>query len=77
MNAWVLAKDLPALAESAHEPEVRAAARVVLDAYLYPVDSQVLSPSGELLDHVCANDHPGVERYQELLDAALPRDGGR
>ena len=39
-------------------------------SYLYPVDAQVFSAQGELLDHVCANDHPDVARYRKLLAAA-------
>ena len=39
-------------------------------SYLYPVDAQVFSAEGELLDHVCANDHPDVGRYRKLLASA-------
>jgi hypothetical protein len=42
----------------------------VAEAYLYPVDSLVLSSAGELLDHACANDDLGETRYVELLDKA-------
>jgi hypothetical protein len=76
VNAWVLAKHLPAIAKQAQDPRVRAVAARAHGNYLYPVDSQVFSPDGELLDHVCANDLHGpdfqgdeVLRYLELLDA--------
>jgi hypothetical protein len=76
VNAWVLAKHLPALAKEAQDPRVRAVAARAHANYLYPVDSQIFSPDGELLDHVCANDlhgpdHQGDEvlRYFELLEA--------
>lgn len=49
----------------------RAVAKRVAEAYLYPVDSLVLSAKGELLDHVGANEGGFDERrYVELLDAA-------
>lgn len=76
VNAWVLAKHLPALAQEAQDPRVRAVAARAHASYLYPVDSQIFSPDGELLDHVCANDLHGpdyqgdeVLRYFELLEA--------
>ncbi len=69
---WVLAKQLPAIAERANDPFVRRVAKTSHENYLYPVDSQVLSPEGELLDHICANDHErgSAEHYLVLLDAA-------
>ena len=71
MNAWVLAVHLPDIAESADDPFVRELAKRSHENYLYPVDAQVFSPEGELLDHVCANDHPNVDRYMDLLLSAL------
>ncbi len=73
MNAWVLATDLEAIAAETSSAAVRAAAELVRRSYLYPVDSQVLSSEGELLDHVCANDLNGADnsqRYLALLDSA-------
>ncbi len=69
---WVLAKHLPTIAEGAEDPFVRRVAKTSHENYLYPVDSQVLSPEGELLDHVCANDkeRASAEQYLVLLDAA-------
>jgi hypothetical protein len=81
VNSWVLARDLPALAAGASDPEVRATIQLIEKSYLYPVDSQILAPWGELLDHVCANDlHGDAERrYLELLDSAFapPEQSGR
>jgi len=74
VSAWVLARDLPAIAQGAADPLARAGAELVAEAYLYPVDSLVLSPAGELLDHMCANDlmdGNGTRRYRELLESAL------
>ncbi len=70
----MLAKDLPQIAEAGFEPEVRAVARTVHENYIYPVDSQVLSTSGELIDQVGANSGPGVAGYRKLLDAAAPAE---
>jgi len=72
VNAWVLAKHLPRIAKEAADPAVRALAARAHAQYLYPLDSQVYSFAGELLDHVCANDlHGDVERYLELLESPL------
>lgn len=77
ITSWVLAKHLPRIAEEAQDPFVRAMAARAHENYLYPVDSQVYSAEGELLDHVCANDlhghhgHGEGSRYAKLLDAAL------
>jgi hypothetical protein len=72
VTSWVLAKHLPRLAGEAQDPRVRELAARAHENYLYPVDSQVYSSTGELLDHVCANDlmHDPLGRYHELLDAA-------
>jgi hypothetical protein len=72
VTSWVLAKDLPRIAAEAADPHVRALAARAHEKYLYPVDSQVYSPEGELLDHVCANDlfEDALARYHALLDAA-------
>jgi hypothetical protein len=71
VNAWVIAKHLPRIAKEAADPRVRALAARAHGSYLYPVDSQVYSAAGELVDHVCANDLKGdaLGRYIELLDA--------
>jgi hypothetical protein len=68
----VLAKHLPRLAREAVDPFARQLAARAHEQYLYPVDSQVYSSTGELLDHACANDLFGDAnaRYHELLDAA-------
>ena len=70
MNTWVLAKDLKGIRERTGEPAVREVAGVAEQNYLYPVDSQVISPQGELLGHVCANDlgADAVGQYLELLE---------
>jgi hypothetical protein len=77
VNAWVVAKHLPRMAEEAADPAVRTLARRAHESYLYPVDSQVFSSAGELLDHVSANDlfaeEFPLDRYFELLEA--PRRG--
>jgi hypothetical protein len=51
---------------------VAAWARVAESNYQYPVDSQVLSSDGRLLDHRAANAilEDSVPQYRALLDAA-------
>src|SRR5262245_14394845 len=72
VTSWILAKHLPRLAREASDPFVRSLAARAQESYAYPVDSQVYSPEGEMLDHVGANElSPDASaRYHELLDAA-------
>lgn len=71
MNAWVLKRDLDALAQSGLDEDLRLLAARVAKAYLYPVDSLVVSSAGEILDHASVDDTMVDEgRYLRLLDAA-------
>lgn len=71
VNCWVLHKDLEPLMTRKDDPELARVARVVSKAYQYPVDSQVLSPAGELLAQAGVDEVMVDEaRYLELLDAA-------
>lgn len=74
VSAWVLAKHLPAIAAATGDELVRDVARAAHESYLYPVDSQVLTSAGELVDQVSANDHPDVARYLRLLEEAAQRE---
>lgn len=76
VNSWVLAKHLPRLAESAGDAETRALAALAHKSYLYPVDSQIYSPEGELLGQLCANDmYDDPEgRYLGLLESVLKEE---
>ena len=59
------------MAKDSPDEDLRELAARVAKAYLYPVDSMVISSAGEILDHVGANDAMGDEaRYMRLLDAA-------
>lgn len=49
VNAWVLAKDLPTLAAESEDSAVQAVARQCEEHFVYPVDSHVLSPTGEFI----------------------------
>lgn len=72
VNTWIVAKDLPVLAESSPFANVRERAALAHKAYIYPVDSQVYSPEGRLIEQVGTNEIMGVnmtQRYLELLDA--------
>ena len=68
MVTWILHDDLVALGETAHE--WAPTARDVAEAYAYPVDSLVLSPEGEILAHVAANDDNSNAGYERALNAA-------
>ncbi len=74
VNTWIVAKDLAPLAAEAEDEAVRKMAALAESSYLYPVDSQVYSPDGKLLDHACANDMSRLPdrtgRYLELLGSA-------
>ena len=72
-NAWVLARDLPALRDDAALPtEVRAIAAKLLDDYRYPVDSQIRTADGRLLARAEANEiGPNDAAYLEILRSAL------
>lgn len=62
------------IANATADPFVRATAEIVRQSYLYPVDSQVLSAGGALLDHVCVHDLcQDPTRYSKLLDSAQKR----
>ncbi len=70
VNAWVLCNDLKGIAEGTSNPYVRALAALAKKNYLTPVDIQLYSPSGELLDHVNANAVlSGEVSYAEFLRA--------
>ena len=71
VNSWVLAQDLPEIASRAKSENLREWARKSHGKYKYPVDSQVFSYAGELLDHVGANEDTSDQRYLELLKIAL------
>ena len=78
VNTWIVAKDLAPIAAGAEDEAVRKMAALAESSYLYPVDSQVYSADGKLLDHACANDMSRLPdrtgRYLELLSAADATD---
>ena len=55
VNAWVLINDLPRIVEEAKDPHVRALAERAKKNYNCPVDSQLYTPAGELIEHLNAN----------------------
>ena|SRR6185503_14623666 len=77
VNAWVLCNDLKPIADAATNPHVRALAMLSHEQYLSPVDIQLFSPTGELLDHVNANSVlSGETSYAEFLKARVPEARG-
>ena len=70
--AWVLRQDLDPWVAQTEDADVARVAKVVAGAYVYPVDSHVLSARGELLGRLAANDleADAVEAYLGLLAKA-------
>ncbi len=66
MSAWVLARDLPALAEAADTPELRALYELLRANYTYPVDSIVISPDLEVMGQMDVS-----SAYQSPYDGFL------
>lgn len=63
-------QDVREIAKSASDASVRGVAELATSEYKYPVDSQVFSADGELIDHVGANDimRNMFGNYVDLLD---------
>jgi hypothetical protein len=55
VNAWVLCNDLRTIAEGTSDPHVRLMAWRAKKHYLTPVDIQLYTPAGDLIEHVNAN----------------------
>lgn len=80
VNAWVLSKTLPRIAAEPGDVHVRALAGLAHENFLSPVDIQIFSPAGELIDHECANavlmGDPKKNYLEHLRAPWLPeRDG--
>lgn len=64
-------QDVRAIAKSTDDAAVRRVAELATSEYNYPVDSQVFSADGELIDHVGANDIMRNDMdliYRDFLD---------
>ena len=70
VNAWALATDLAQLARAEQDPELRARLVKLDQAYTYPVESFVLSPQGEILARLAANDMSSDQDYVDFLELA-------
>lgn len=57
VNVWLLAKELDAIAAASDDADVKQLCALIADHYEYPVDSVLISPELEVLDHVNAHDH--------------------
>lgn len=72
VNAWVLAKDLPALAKASADPKFRELCSLVRKNYKYPVDTVLIRPTLEVVGHKNANQAMGEGpiEYLRFLRAA-------
>src|SRR5688572_15873708 len=77
VNAWILLRDLKALAQT--EGEAGAFAKIVLERFEYPVDDLVFTSRGEYVGHVPANSEGAysASRFAAMLDAAVRAEAGR
>ena len=73
VNAWVLAKDLPRLAEASSDEDFRKLCATLKQHYTYPVDSIVVSPAGEVLEQRSVEEAMTMEPqdYVAFLASAL------
>ncbi len=49
VSAWILAKDLPSLAEQSEDPDLKRLCALLQQHYTYPVDSILVSPALEVI----------------------------
>jgi hypothetical protein len=77
VNAWVLAKDLDAIAARAGTDDVAAVCKLVLANYGYPVDSVVLGADLAVHGHVNVHDQAGFDpdAYGTFLRRGLAAAG--
>ncbi|MEM9382710.1 MAG: hypothetical protein AAGB93_22340 [Planctomycetota bacterium] len=72
MNAWILARDVEALAAHVHMgPEERDLARRLSSAYSYPISSHVFGPEGDLRKTFPGNSMFEGAVYLEFLEESL------
>ncbi len=72
ISTWVLIGDLKALLEH-DDPAVRAAAEICEVEHIYPVDSLVISPTGEFIDGLWVQDILGLGNRP----SGLPREASK
>lgn len=78
VNVWVLLRELPELQDGAKGSTAAALAAKLQEHFVYPVDSLILTPELNLVEHLPTNEflrdkpragHP--TQYLELLKSAL------
>lgn len=78
VNAWVLAKDLEAIAGRSGDDGVKQVCKLVADNYRYPVDSVLITPDLRVVGHV--NVHEPAARdpalYVDFLRRGRAAAGG-
>ncbi len=71
VNSWVLAKELPAIAERDGSPEMKQLCALVQENYAYPVDSVLIDPDLRVLGHINVHDVYGASPYLRFLQRGL------
>ncbi len=73
VNAWVLAKDLPRLADASPDENFGKLCATLKQHYTYPVDSIVVSPGGEVLEQRSVEEAMTMQPkdYVAFLEKAL------
>ncbi len=74
INTWVLAKHLESIAETTTSAPVRKAALLLAKKNLVPVDSFALSPDGDFLSAMWAED---MYPFSPIDRSRVPRDRPR
>jgi hypothetical protein len=71
VNAWILRRDLMALARQTNAPG--RFGKLVLERFEYPVDNLAFTSHGGFVGHIPANSEgaDSAQRFIELLDAAV------
>jgi len=71
VNIWVLLRELPELQNSAKGAAAAMLGKKLQEHFVYPVDSLMLTPKLEFVQHLPTNDlhksFPGNERKSEYL----------
>ena len=71
MNTWVLLRELPELQSGAKGSDAAALATKLQEHFVYPVDSLILTPALEFVQHLPTNEFlkslPSNERKSEYF----------
>lgn len=71
VNVWMMLKDLREIQSTAKSVSTRDLSTKLSEHYTYPVDSIILSPRLEFVNHQPANELPDDNQYLTLLQRSL------